>query len=88
MGRGPYRLQGTDGDRDRQRVAERMIKGLSERAIPGLADRVKVLEVSTPLDFEHRLLSPGGAIYGLQMDFPPRRCSARLPGPSTSRGFT
>ncbi|MGQ9475996.1 MAG: phytoene desaturase family protein [Actinomycetota bacterium] len=70
MGMGPYRLQGTDWDREKQRVAERMINGLSERAIPGLADHVKVLEVSTPLDFERRLLSPGGAIYGLQMDLP------------------
>ncbi|NPV60678.1 MAG: NAD(P)/FAD-dependent oxidoreductase [Actinobacteria bacterium] len=70
MGMGPYRLSGTDWDSEKQRVAERMIEGLSEKAIPGLKDHVKVLEVSTPLDFERRLLSPGGAIYGLQMDLP------------------
>lgn len=70
MGMGPYKLSGTDWDSEKQRVAERMIEGLSEKAIPGLKDHVKVLEVSTPLDFERRLLSPGGAIYGLQMDLP------------------
>jgi phytoene desaturase len=70
MGMGPYRLSGTDWDSEKMRVAEKMINGLSETAVPGMKDHVKVLEVSTPLDFERRLLSPGGAIYGLQMDLP------------------
>jgi phytoene desaturase len=70
MGMGPYDLSGTDWDSEKQRVAEMMIKGLSETAVPGMSDHVKVLEVSTPLDFERRLLNPKGAIYGLSMDLP------------------
>jgi phytoene desaturase len=70
MGMGPYRLSGTDWDSEKMRVAEKMINGLSETAVPGMKDHVKVLEVSTPLDFERRLQNPKGAIYGLTMDLP------------------
>ena len=70
MGMGPYDLAGPGWDDIKMDVAEKMINGLSETAIPGMADHVTVLEVSTPLDFERRLLNPKGAIYGLSMDLP------------------
>jgi len=65
---GPYHLRGTDWDREKQPFIERMLRHLSDTAIPGLTDHVKVVEMSSPLDFERRLLLPGGAIYGLQQD--------------------
>ncbi len=70
MGMGPYDLAHSDWDSIKQGVAEKMIHGLSQTAIPGMEDHVKVLEVSTPLDFERRLQNPKGAIYGLSMDLP------------------
>jgi phytoene desaturase len=70
MGMGPYDLAGPGWDEIKMDVAEKLINGLSETAIPGMADHVTVLEVSTPLDFERRLLNPKGAIYGLSMDLP------------------
>ncbi len=70
MGMGPYELSGTNWDKEKQAYAEKMINGLSKTAIPELADHITMLDISTPLDFERRLLSPGGAIYGLQMDIP------------------
>ena len=65
---GPYHLTGTDWDQEKPRFIEGAIKYLSSFAIPGLEDHVKVVEMSSPLDFERRLLLPGGAIYGLQQD--------------------
>lgn len=65
---GFYHLNGTDWDREKQGFIERTIEYYSEFAVPGLADHVKVVECSTPLDFERRLLLPEGAIYDLQQD--------------------
>ncbi len=36
--------------------------------LPDVRDHIKYIEVSTPLDFERRLLSPQGSIYGLFSD--------------------
>jgi len=33
-----------------------------------MRDHIELMEVSTPLDFERRLLSPQGSIYGLFSD--------------------
>ena len=63
---GPYRLEGTDWDREKEAYIEKSIDFVSRTAMPGLKEHVKVAEISTPLDFERRLLHPEGAIYGLQ----------------------
>ncbi|PKN33185.1 MAG: hypothetical protein CVU61_14860 [Deltaproteobacteria bacterium HGW-Deltaproteobacteria-19] len=65
---GPYRLRGTGWDDCKSALTEQIIRYMSDRYIPGLADHVKVAELSTPLDFERRLLSPEGAIYALRQD--------------------
>jgi len=65
---GSYRLRGTDWDKEKTTLKERIIRYYSDRYIPGLVDHVKVSEFSTPLDFERRLLSPEGAIYALRQD--------------------
>jgi phytoene desaturase len=38
------------------------------RYVPGLAHHVRVAELSTPLDFERRLLVPEGTIYAFRQD--------------------
>lgn len=63
---GPYRLEGTDWDREKEAYIEKSIDFVTRTALPGLKDHVQVAEMSTPLDYERRLLHPEGAIYGLQ----------------------
>ncbi|MDD5712257.1 MAG: FAD-dependent oxidoreductase, partial [Smithellaceae bacterium] len=70
MAPGPYRLEGTTWDEEKPRLTERIIDFMSRKYIPGLADHVKVALLSTPVDFEKRLLSPEGAIYALRQDIP------------------
>lgn len=65
---GPHGLSGTDWDREKQRFLDDSIAYLSRKAVPGLEDHVREAEIITPLDYERRLLHPGGAIYGLQED--------------------
>ena len=65
---GRYELDGTDWDKEKENVVEASIAAFDKKAVPGLADHVKVWEISTPLDFERRLKLPGGAIYGLQQE--------------------
>lgn len=65
---GPYKLRGAGWDKMKPKLLERVISHYSRRYVPGLADHVVVAEFSTPLDFERRLLAPGGAIYGLRQD--------------------
>jgi phytoene desaturase len=83
---GPYALSGTDWDREKKGFLEESIDYLGRVAVPGLSDHVKVAEIITPLDYERRLLHPGGAIYGLQEDitaqtvFRPRSKSRSIDG--------
>jgi phytoene desaturase len=83
---GPSRLNGTDWDSEKQPFLDGAIEYLSRKVVPGLSDHVKVAEVITPLDYERRLLHPGGAIYGLQEDitnqtvFRPRSKSKSIEG--------
>ncbi len=67
---GPYHLRELDWDRDKEAYGERQLRMLGERAIPGLADHVEVMDVLTPRDYERWLLTPEGAILGLDMDLP------------------
>ncbi|MEW6553924.1 MAG: NAD(P)/FAD-dependent oxidoreductase [Actinomycetota bacterium] len=67
---GPYHVKEIDWDRDKKAYGERQLEMLSERAIPGLADHVEVMDVLTPSDYERHLLTPEGAILGLDMDLP------------------
>jgi len=82
----PYSLADGDWDREKERFLEDSIEYLTRKAVPGLSDHVKVAEIITPLDYERRLLHPGGAIYGLQEDlvaqtvFRPRSKSKSIGG--------
>ncbi len=64
---GPYRLQGSDWNRERQPVMDKTIAWL-DRLVPGLSDHIVTADILTPYDFEERLLLPEGAIYSFELD--------------------
>ncbi|MEA4906818.1 MAG: NAD(P)/FAD-dependent oxidoreductase [Anaerolineaceae bacterium] len=67
---GFYHLAEGTWEEEKPRFIERSLDYYSRSAVPGLKERVKVVECSTPLDFERRLLLPEGAIYAFQQDLP------------------
>jgi phytoene desaturase len=64
----PYAPVGDNWDRIKDWYKEESLKNLEKAVLPGVRDHITYLEVSTPLDFERRLLSPQGSIYGLFSD--------------------
>ncbi len=65
---GPYKLRGAGWDHMKPYLTEKILAHYSKRFIPGLKEHVEVAEFSSPVDFERRLMSPGGAIYALRQD--------------------
>ena len=67
---GSYRLDHGTWD-DRREEYMDLILGYVEKTLwPGIRDQIVYKNLSTPLDFERRLLSPEGAVYALQNDIP------------------
>lgn len=64
----PYAPLGDNWDRLKDWYREEAVRQLERYVMPGVRDHIDYLEVSSPLDFERRLLSPQGAIYGLFSD--------------------
>lgn len=64
----PYAPLGDNWDRLKDWYREEAVGLLERIALPGIRDHIKIIEVSTPLDFERRLLEPQGSIYGLFSD--------------------
>lgn len=64
----PYAPLGDNWDRLKVWYTEEAIKQLEKHVLPDVRDHIEVLEISTPLDFERRLLHPQGSIYGLFSD--------------------
>lgn len=64
----PYAPLGDNWDRLKESYREEAIQQLEKNVLPGIRDHIKIIEVSTPLDFERRLLQPQGSIYGLFSD--------------------
>jgi phytoene desaturase len=49
-----------------------LILGYVDKTLwPGIRDQIVYQNLSSPLDFERRLLSPEGAVYALQNDISP-----------------
>lgn len=44
------------------------MRKMEEVIQPDIGDHIDTMFISTPLDFERRLLNPSGAIYGLFLD--------------------
>lgn len=67
---GPYRLDhGTWEDR-REEYIDKVLDFVEKFLWPGIRDQIVYRNISTPVDFERRLLSPEGAVYALQNDIP------------------
>ena len=64
----PYSPLGENWDLIKDWYGEKAIGELERYALPGARDHLTKLLVSTPLDFERRLLHPEGGIYGLFSD--------------------
>ena len=66
---GPSSLaNGQSWDDIKEEFGEELVNHLSKSIIPGLKDHVQSMVFTTPLDFERRLLNPGGAFYCFQQD--------------------
>lgn len=64
----PYAPLGDNWDNIKEWYKELAVTGLEKYVLPDVRDHIEYLEVSTPLDFERRLLHPEGGIYGLFSD--------------------
>ncbi|MBN1289949.1 MAG: NAD(P)/FAD-dependent oxidoreductase [Actinobacteria bacterium] len=64
----PYSPLGDNWDRIKDWYKEQGLKELEKYVLPDARDHVTLIDVSTPLDFERRLLHPEGGIYGLFSD--------------------
>ncbi len=67
-GPAPYAPLGENWDRLRESLGDGAIRVLEREVMPDIRKHIEVVEVSTPLDFERRLLCPQGAVYGLFFD--------------------
>lgn len=65
----PNLLSGTDWTIEAERYRALIQKRLEETVMPGLGDAVVTSRVTTPLDFDQRLLSPHGAAFSLEPIF-------------------
>lgn len=64
----PYAPLGDNWDRLKDRYKETAIQELEKYVLPDVREHIDYIQVSTPLDFERRLLHPRGGIYGLFSD--------------------
>ncbi|MFH1149478.1 MAG: NAD(P)/FAD-dependent oxidoreductase [Actinomycetota bacterium] len=64
----PYAPLGDNWDRLKPWYEEQAIRELEKYVLPDVRDHIEYIQVSTPLDFERRLLHPRGGIYGLFSD--------------------
>ena len=65
---GPYKLAEGNWDTRREEFLEKTIDLVHNTVWPGIRDQIVYKNISTPFDFERRLLSPEGAVYALQND--------------------
>lgn len=65
---GFYSLKDKNWDTDKEWYIDRTLDQLEKFALPGIRDHIRVLECSSPLDYERRLKLPQGAIYAFQQD--------------------
>jgi phytoene desaturase len=64
----PYAPLGDNWDRLKGWYQEAAIQELERHVLPDVREHIEYIQVSTPLDFERRLLHPQGGIYGLFSD--------------------
>ncbi len=64
----PYAPLGENWQQAKERMKEEALEDLKRFVLPDAEEHLDYLEISTPPDFERRLLSPQGAIYGFLSD--------------------
>jgi len=67
---GSYHLAHGTWDDLRDEYMDRILGYIDKTLWPGIESQIVYKNLSTPLDFERRLLSPEGAVYALQNDIP------------------
>jgi phytoene desaturase len=67
---GPYRLDHGTWDERRDEFIDLLLGFVEKTLWPGIRSQIVYKNISTPVDFERRLLSPEGAVYALQNDIP------------------
>ncbi|UCD85636.1 MAG: NAD(P)/FAD-dependent oxidoreductase [Deltaproteobacteria bacterium] len=65
---GSYKLDHGTWDERRDEFMDRVLGFVEETLWPGISSQIVYKNLSTPMDFERRLLSPEGAIYALKND--------------------
>ena len=68
MGMAPYNLAGNDWDRFKEPYIGMAIDTIEKYIVPDLSKHVVYRDMATPKDLERMLLTPGGAVYGIQTD--------------------
>jgi phytoene desaturase len=68
MSNGPYELDHGTWDDRREEFMDRVLGFVEKTLWPGITDQIVYKNLSTPLDFERKFLSPHGAVYALQND--------------------
>ena len=53
-------------NREKERIAQALVRAAEKRVIPGLSSMVEVMEAATPLTNRRFTRNPGGAIYGYE----------------------
>ncbi len=69
-GMGSYTLDHGTWDERRDEFMDKLIDYFEEKLWPGLRSQIVYRQLSSPVDFERKLLSPGGAVYALKNDIP------------------
>jgi phytoene desaturase len=67
---GPYKLDRGTWDERKGEFIEIVLDFVDQTLWPGIRSQIVYKNISTPLDFERRLMSPEGAVYALQNDIP------------------
>ncbi len=67
---GPYKLDHGTWDDRRDEFIERVLGFVDSTLWPGIRDQIVYKNISTPLDFERKLLSPQGAVFAIRNDMP------------------
>jgi phytoene desaturase len=63
----PYHLEGGGWDAERERFCHRMIGAAQDVFLPGLEDRIELVEAHCPTDFQRDHYLPEGSIFGLEI---------------------
>lgn len=65
-----FNNQKTAYNKEKQRIAQKLIQRVEQKLIPNLSNMIEVMEIGTPLTNMFYTKNPEGAIYGFDRDMP------------------